>query len=357
MKTILRVLIVMSLALLVVGNVFAGGAKEGKAAGASASGSQMVDTTKYKKAPPWTIGFSNASVSNTWRVSFVEQLRYSIDEAKKQGLIKNYYETNANDDPTKQVADVEDLITKGVDLLIVSASSSEALTPVVEKAMDKGIPVVTLDRNISSDKYVTFLEGNSKNMAKLQAEWLVEQIGGKGNVVLITGLAGASPAEDRLASATEVFKSKPGITILAREYGDWSVVKSRQIMETLIQKHPKIDAVWCDSMEAVGAMQAFQAANLPVPPITCEDANQFLKIWKNDPKLNARCVTFSVRQGSTGVEMALKILRGEPVPHLFLVPNTVITRENLDQYVRMDLPDSFYAETQPEVTKRLFPDK
>ena len=337
-----RGFIVAAVAMLIAGGLFA-------------QSSQMVDTSQYKKAPPWTIGFSNASVSNTWRVSFVEQIRYSIDEARKQGLIKNYYETNANDDPTKQVADVEDLLTKDLDLLIVSASSAEALTPVVEKAMDQGIPVVLVDRKTSSDKFVTYLEGNSKNMAKLQADWLIQQIHGKGNVVLITGLAGASPAEDRLASATAEFEAQPGIKILAKEYGDWSVVKSRQIMETLIQKYPKIDAVWCDSMEAVGAYQAFKEANLPVPPITCEDANQFLKIWKNDPKLNARAVTFSVRQGSRAVEMAIKVLRGEPVPHLFLVPNTVITRANLDQYVRMDLPDSFYAETQPEVTKRLFP--
>jgi ribose transport system substrate-binding protein len=341
MKSFFRVLIIVAAATLITGGLFA-------------QSSQMVDTAKYAKAPPWTIGFSNASVSNTWRVSFVEQLRYSIDLAKQQGLIKAYYETNANDDPTKQVADVEDLITKGVDLLIVSAASSEALTPVVEKAMDQGIPVLMVDRNISSDKYVTFISGNDKNMAKLQADWLIQQINGRGNVVLITGLAGASPAEDRLASATAEF-SRPGIKILAREYGDWSVVKSRQIMETLLQKYPKIDAVWCDSMEAVGVYQAFQEAHLPFPPMTSEDANQFLKIWKNDPKLNARAVTNSVRQGSRAVEIGMKILRGEAVPHLFQEPNAVITRENLDQFVRMDLPDSFYAYTQAEVTKRLFP--
>jgi ribose transport system substrate-binding protein len=340
-----RFLIIVAALALIAGSLFA------------QSSTQMVDTTKYQKAPPWTIGFSNASVSNTWRVSFVEQLRYSIDEAKKKGLIKNYYETNANDDPTKQVADVEDLITKGIDLLIVSAASSEALTPAVEKAMDQGIPVVMVDRNISSDKYVTFISGNDKNMAKLQADWLIQQIHGKGNVVLITGLAGASPAEDRLASATAVFQSQPGIKILAREYGDWSVVKSRQIMETLIQKYPKIDAVWCDSMEAVGAYQAFKEANLPVPPMTSEDANQFLKIWKNDRKLKAHAVTNSVRQGSRAVEISIKILKGESVPHLYEEPNAVITDQNLDKFVRMDLPDSFYAYTQPEVTKRLFPDK
>jgi ribose transport system substrate-binding protein len=89
--------------------------------------------------------------------------------------------------------------------------------------------------------------------------------------------------------------------------------------------------------------------------MTSEDANQFLKIWKNDSQLKARCVTNSVRQGSRAVEIGMKILKGEAVPHLFQEPNAVITRENLDQFVRMDLPDSFYAYTQPEVTKRLFP--
>ena len=315
---------------------------------------RMIDTSKYKKPAPWTIGFSNASLSNSWRVSFVAHLRYGIEELKKQGLVKNYYETNANDDPVKQIADIEDLVTKDVDLLIVSAATAEALTPAVEKVMDQGIPVITVDRNISSDKYVTFVEASSTEMGKLQAQWLAAELQRKGNVVCLPGLAGATPAEDRLAAAKKVFSQFPGIKILDVQYTSWSPVEGKRIMQTLIQKYPQIDGVWADSgLQGSGAAEAFMDAGMEVPPITGEDFNRFLKMWKKN-NLTAVGVTFSVRMGYEAVQIAKKVLQGEEVPHHDVVPNLVITEENLDQYVRMDLPDDYWAESMPEVAEMLF---
>jgi ABC-type sugar transport system substrate-binding protein len=161
----------------------------------------MVDTTAYKKEAPYTVCFSNASVSNSWRVAMNAHVDYQIEQFTNEGLIDEYIYTDANDDPNKQISDIEDLMTKGCDVIIVSAATGEALTPVVEKVMDAGIPVVTLDRNIVSDKYVTFVEQNSCDMGATQAKWLIEQLGGKGKIVLLSGLAGATPAEDRLRCA------------------------------------------------------------------------------------------------------------------------------------------------------------
>jgi len=314
-----------------------------------------VNTAKYKKAPPWTIGFSNASVSNSWRVTYDEHIKFAIDEAKAKGLIKNFYETNANDDATKQIADIEDLVTKGIDLLIVSPASEEALTAEVEKVMKKGIPVVMSDRTINSKNYVTFVSVSSEKMAEVQADWLVKQLKGQGNIVLFTGQAGSSPAEIRLASAKAVFMKNPGIKILdTPQYTGWSPVQAKQMMETLIQKYPKIDGVWVDGMEATGCVEAFLDAGLPVPPITSEDFNKFLKSWKTN-KLTAMASNNDVKQGYDAVQFAFKVLRGETVPKVYLRANGVYTNENLDKYVRMDLPDDFWTSSMPEVVKRMFP--
>jgi len=373
MKKFFKVVTLFLFVFFVLGIAFAGGTKEKAATEKKVTeapvvkikkpapgyhkpkiSTRMIDTVKYKKSPPWTIGFSNASLSNSWRVSFVAHLRYDIDELKKQGLIKNYYETNANDDPVKQIADIEDLVTKGIDLLIVSAATAEALTPVVEKVMDKGIPVITVDRNISSDKYVTYVEASSTEMGKLQAQWLAVTLGGKGNIVCLPGLAGASPAEDRLAAAKKVFAQFPDIKILDVQYTSWSPVKGKKIMQTLIQKYPQIDGVWADSgLQGSGAAEAFVDAGMKVPPITGEDFNRFLKMWKKN-NLTAVGVTFSVRIGYEAVQVADKVLKGEQVPHHVVVPNLVITDENLDKYVRMDLPDDYWAESMPKVAARLF---
>jgi len=358
---------------LVLGIAFAGGTKEKAAPEKKAEekpavqiekpspgyhsaeiSTRMVDTSQFKKSAPWTIGFSNASLSNSWRVSFVAHLRYGIDELKKQGLIENYFETNANDDPVKQIADIEDLVTKGVDLLIVSPATAEALTPVVEKVMDKGIPVITVDRNISSDKYITFVEASSIEMGKLQAQWLASELQGRGNVVMLPGLAGATPAEDRLSAAKEFFSQFPDIKILDVQYTSWSPVEGKRIMQTLIQKYPQIDGVWADSgLQGSGAAEAFMDAGMTVPPVTGEDFNRFLKMWKEN-NLTAVGVTFSVRMGYESVQIAKKVLQGEQVTHHDVVPNLVITDANIDKYVRMDLPDDYWAESMPEVADMLF---
>jgi ribose transport system substrate-binding protein len=126
-------------------------------------------------------------------------------------------------------------------------------------------------------------------------------------------------------------------------------------MENLLLKYPQIDGVWADSgLQGSGAAEAFLDAQMDVPPITGEDFNRFLKMWK-EQGLNAIAVDYTVRQGYEAVQVALDILKGEPVPHYVLVPNTVITQDNLDQFVRTDLPDDYWAGSMPQVTERLFP--
>ena len=315
---------------------------------------QMVDTTKFKKTAPYTVCFSNASVSNSWRVSMKAHVDYQIDVFKQQGLIKDYIYTDANDDTNKQIADIEDLMTKGCDVMIVSAGTGEPLTPVVEKAMDAGIPVVTLDRNIVSDKYVTFVEQNSCDMGTTQAEWLAKTLNYKGNIVLLSGLAGATPAEDRLRCAKETFAKYPDIKVLAQEYAQWSPVEGKKIMANWLVTYPQIDGVWADSgLQGSGAVEAFQEAGKPVPPITGEDFNRYLKMWKT-LGFKGYGVSFNVQMGAEAVKIALDIVQGKSVPHYVNLPKLIIDNSNLDQYVRMDLPDDYWAASLPEVAEKLF---
>ena len=373
MRKALIIFSVLLLASVVAGNAFGGGQQAEDTAPAEGEApaevpfekpspgydqpevdTRQVDTGEYAVEPPWDIGFSNASLANAWRVNFVEHLRVAMDAAKEEGTVANFYETNANGDSSKQIADIEDLVVRGIDLLIVSATTSEALTPAVEKVMEQGIPVVTVDRNIASDEYVTFVESSSSHMGRLQAEWLAAELGGQGKVIMLPGLAGATPAEDRLEAAEEVFSQLPGIEMLDTQYTGWSPVEGKRITQTMIQRFPEIDGVWADSgLQASGAAEAFMEAGLEVPPITGEDFNRFLKLWNNEG-LNAVAVTFSVRQGTAAAEVAFDILRGNAVDHHVVVPNLVITEENLDEFVRPDLPDGFFAESTPEVADRIF---
>jgi len=324
---------------------------------AAATEVPMVDTTQYKKEAPYTVCFSNASVSNSWRVAMKAHVDYQIEQFKQQGLIKDYIYTDANDDTNKQIADIEDLMTKGCDVMIVSAGTGEPMTPVVEKVMDAGIPVVTLDRNIVSDKYVTFVEQNSCDMGATQAEWLAKTLNYKGNIVLLSGLAGATPAEDRLRCAQETFAKYPDIKILAQEYAQWSPVEGKKIMANWLVTYPQIDGVWADSgLQMSGGVEAFVEAGKPVPPNTGEDFNRYLKQWK-EMGFQGYGVSFNCQMGAEAVKVALDIVQGKPVAHYVNLPKLIIDESNLDEYVRMDLPDDYWAASLPEVAAIMFPNQ
>jgi ribose transport system substrate-binding protein len=118
----------------------------------------------------------------------------------------------------------------------------------------------------------------------------------------------------------------------------------------------QIDGVWADSgLQGSGAVEAFVEAGMDVPPITGEDFNRYLKQWK-EMGFDGIAVSFSVRMGYTAVEIAMQILQGEPVPHYVSVEPLIITSDNLDEFVRMDLPDDYWAASMPEVAARLFPE-
>ncbi|GHS90427.1 hypothetical protein AGMMS49957_16430 [Synergistales bacterium] len=103
----------------------------------------LVDSAKYKKAPPYVVGLSNVSPANAFKVAMVEEFKAACEDRKD--LIKEYYITDAGGQIAKQIADIEDLIAKKVDILLITAASPTAISPVAEKAVEAGIVVVTFD--------------------------------------------------------------------------------------------------------------------------------------------------------------------------------------------------------------------
>ncbi|MGA2613983.1 MAG: substrate-binding domain-containing protein [Spirochaetia bacterium] len=303
------------------------------------SGNNVVDTLQYKKAPPWKIGFSNASISNEWRVFMVSHLEY---EASKYPEISNLYETDAQDSPAKQIKDVEDLLVKGIDCLILSPAVADALSPVVDRVMAKGIPVVVVDRILTTSNWVSVASGDNVTAGRLSMEWLGKQLNGKGNIVMLSGTAGAGPAIQREDGVKEALKNLPGINVLAQEFTDWSVVQGKTKMATLIQKYGnKIDGVWSDSaLQGGGAVSAYIDAGLKVPPFTALDDNNRFAKQMVDQKFPAFMISYPTWMGMEAVRLAVDILNGVPVPHIVNCPGFVVTQENVGRYVKPGKADA-----------------
>jgi len=318
----------------------------------------VVDTTKYKKDGPYVIGFSNASISNSWRVGMLHSIQQAAADNKDQ--IKQLIITDAGDDPNKQVSDVQDLIERGVDLLIVSAATSDALDGIVTRAFEQGIPVVMVDRRVTSDNYTTFITASDHVYGHLSAQWMVEKLGGKGNIVMLPGMAGVSVAETRIAVAKQVFANYPDIKVLDLQYTDWSPAKGKQVMASLIQKFgDQINGVWSDhGLQGSGAIEALVEAGWEkgkFPPITCADLNGCVKLAvENDaPAFN---YDYPPAMGGVALEVALDILAGKPVPHQYeMNVEVAITQGDetesvkadkwVENYARLDKPNDLILST------------
>jgi ribose transport system substrate-binding protein len=297
-------------------------------------------TAQYKKPPPYTIGFSNAGLGDSWRVVMLDEIKQGAEDHKD--VVKKLIITDAGHDDSKQVSDVQDLVSQGVDLLIVSANTEKALDPVVTRAMKQGIPVVMLDRRISSDHFVTYVNASDPMMGRLWAQWIVEKLHGKGNIVLLGGQAGSSPNENRMGPAKEIFAQYPDIHILDTVYSDWSPVKAKQVMQAVIAKYGhKIDAVWsAHGLQVPGSIEAFLEAGFKpgeIPMHTTADINGALQdaLKYHVPMLE---IGDPPAQGRLAIDVAIKVLSGATVPCVVTV-NSQIGLTDGDETPSIPHPD------------------
>jgi len=308
---------------------------------------QITDTKAYKKEGPYTIGFSNASISNPWRVAMLHGIEAAAERHK--GELKRLIITDANDSPSKQAADIQDLITQQVDVLLISPSTAEALDPIVRRAKRQGIPVVLVDREVKSkDNHVSFVTASDQALGRISAQWLAESLKGEGKVVMLGGLAGASPAENRIKAAMEVFDQFPDIEVVETQYTSWSPAKGKSIMSALIQKYGKgISGVWSDSgLQGSGSIEAFQAAGFgkgEIPPHTGGDFNAMyqLSVKHSVPMIG---VDYPPAMGAKAFDVLFDVMKGKGVPKRIEVNQQVVVSKGYEtQSVKADVYVADYA--------------
>jgi len=325
-----------------------------------------VDTSKFKKDPPYNICFSNAGIGNPWRVVGYVTMREQVEELRAKGLVKNFYHFDAQSKDEKQIADIEDLIaTPGkCDILIVSPNTSEALTPAVEKACEV-LPVVVFDRGVLTDCPTVFektIGGYAFGISG--AQHIIDNLPNGGNVLALRILPGVDVLEQRWGAAKRMFEEAGNINVVGVEFDDYDSAKTAKIVSDYLDRYGNIDAVWMDAGGvAVAALEAFKDAGKPYPVMVGEDQNDYLKYWKEN-NVNAIAPTFPTFQWRTAVLAAVDILQGKPVDKRWVLPQPDVTQANLDQYYKPDMPPLYYAlsgaedmKNWPDAWKALDPTK
>lgn len=164
---------------------------------------------------------------------------------------------SAGDDNRKQAEDVRYFMDKGVDLLIISANEAAPMTPVVEEAYQKGIPVILIDRKILSDKYTAYIGADNYEIGRAVGNYIASSLQGKGNVVELTGLGGATPAMERHQGFMAAISNFPDIKLIDKADAAWESGPAEVEMDNMLCRHPKIDAVYAHNDRiAPGAYRA-----------------------------------------------------------------------------------------------------
>ena len=310
------------------------------------SAPQMVDTAKYKKPGPYKIGFSNCSTTNAWAVLFWETAKWEASKHPQQ--ISQFYTTDAGDSAAKQLSDVEDLIAKGVDALIIRPCTLDAAVPGIEKAMSKNIPVIVSNRSTKAAAYVTQNTTPAIDIGRNQGLWLAKQMDGKGKILSFEGPAGSGPQVERFQGAQEALSKFKGIEILARKPTNWSRSEAKTAMEDYLQSFKKVDGILSQAgMMSMGVVEALEEAGVKPTslPITGDDYNGWMKwIAKNKAGMISTNPTYCSGASIIG---ALMILNGQPVPKRWDIPSQTFDAGNIDKVVVPGRSDEWYPSILP----------
>ncbi len=283
------------------------------------------------------VGFANSSVEHPWRIAIQNAI---LDEAAKYDDIA-IITTEAGEDPVRQVHNVEDMLARGIDLLLVCTVEGEPFKPAVEMVKDAGIPLVPVDRAIIGDDYTCYIEQSNIDIGKRAADWIAEQMVKKygearGKVVELQGFPGNIPAEHRRIGFHDQVEAKyPKLEIVSAQPTDYTRANSLQVMENIIQGQPEIDAVYTHEDEiAFGAIDALKEAKRLDGVIITGNGGSDRALESIKKGEMTACFTYSpIDFGLVGMQMAAKILHGEEVPRIVNLQGDIITSENVDKYI------------------------
>jgi ribose transport system substrate-binding protein len=286
----------------------------------------------YKK--PYTIGFLNNYIGNTWREQFLADAQEGKKYFQKTGDLKDLIVASANNDVTVQLNQFNDMINQGVDAILLNPSSSTALKAAIDRAQAAGILVLIVE---APAPYPEALNIGFDHLlyAKTILNWLIDTIGGKGNIVEIDGVVGNPADQCRTAVWDQILAQHPDVKRLARGPGNWSNTDAQALMSQYLSTYNKIDGLLTQDAMGMGILQAFSNAGVKPFPMMGDNTYGFLRQWQ---KMGFKGIAFTMHQGIIveNLTFAINILKGMKVDQSKVVGNIFDT--SVKNYITMEPP-------------------
>ncbi|KLU60606.1 D-allose-binding periplasmic protein precursor [Peptococcaceae bacterium CEB3] len=304
------------------------GTPTGKSTSSSGSGS----------GKSFVIGVANGYIGNDWRTQMIADVQQVAKTYEEKGVISKLIVENANNDVTQQISQIQNMINSGVNAIMIDPVSATALVPAIQKAQKAGILVIPFDGVVNNPK-VTNITTDQYSWAKGGAQWLADQLHGKGNIILMDGLAGVPAENIRAQAEQDVFSKYPGIHVLQKVFGGWAEATAEQKMTSLIATYPNIDGIYTQDGMGMGIVQAYIAAHKKPPLMTGDVTVGFFKYWTEHQSSGFHSYVESNPPGigATALEFTVNMLQGKKLKSSSIQANPVDTSQTNTVLVKSPL--------------------
>ena len=274
------------------------------------------------------VAFAQDTLGNDWRRAQTRGLEEAF--AAQPGI--RFIHTDAQGNTARQILDIEELAASGIDLLITSPRDAELMSPVIERVMDRGIPVVLLSRRVNGDRYTTFIRADNREIGRQAAAYLARRLNGKGRILVLQHIPTTTPAIERTEGFQQELARHPGMAIAAIHRADSLRDKAIEVVGEAIRENLAFDAIYAqsDSMASGARVALKQAGRDPrkLPIVGIDYIAEAREAIRSGEQAASFVYPVFAREGA---EAALAILAGKPVSKEIVVPSTLVTRENVER--------------------------
>lgn len=275
-----------------------------------------------------TVAFAQDDLGNDWRRAQVAEVRRQLAEYPEVELVV----TDARGDASLQALHIERLARRGVDVLITSPADNELLAPVIRRVHRNGTPVILLSRRIPGEAFTSFVHPDNGRITQRLARFMVAHLDAQGRILMLTGVPTATTTRIRSRAFREVVQHHPGISVTSRT-GNYLRGDAIRAVEGILRAEDgfPFDAVYAqsDSM-AVGARMALRRAGIDPADLLIAGID-YIQAAREAIRSGQQAVSYTYPTGGReGAELALRLLRGESVPHEVVLESVEVTADNLD---------------------------
>jgi ribose transport system substrate-binding protein len=296
------------------------------------------------KKPPYRVALANGYIGNTWRIEMIKCLEaYAQDPAIKP-LIKELKIVSTGTDVAAQIGAVDNFINAGYDVVLINAVSSTAFKPVIDRAKRAGVLLISYDNTIDSDQIVAVNE-DQLEVGRLMGRWILKEMGNKGNIIEVRGVAGNPVDLDRHKGLREILDKESDIKSV-EVVGNWDDGTAQKAVADAIAVHGKFDGMACQG-GTTGAVRALIDGKNPFIPVAGEAENGFRKLIAEHAKDGLKGWSYGQSPALVAISLkaALAALQGNSLPQYISAPIPAVDYTNMKPGVDYfpDLSDDFFV--------------